>query len=301
MLNWERLRVMAAVAEHGSIGAAAAALHVTGPAVTQQIRKLERETGSALVEPDGRGVRLTAAGHIAAAAAHRMARIVSEVEHALTTLHGQAVGPLRIGALNSTFGLLLGPALHLLADRHPGLVPSARTGEAVDMVPLLASRDLDLVLVENWSTMPVRVPPRVRLEPLVVHDVTLAVGTGHPLSTCDTVALDQIRGQVWTACRPGTDNHDAQLQAMRLHGIEPDIRFVVDDFHTQMTVVASGLAVTLVPRPAVEGSPGVRLVPVTPALTRTIAIATRDGDAAPGVEALVLALKDVAQAISAQP
>lgn len=297
MLNWERLRVLAAIAEHGSIGAAAATLHVTGPAVTQQIRKLERETRSVLLEPDGRGVRLTAAGHLAAEAAQRVARTVSETEHSLATLHGRVVGPLRIGAINSTFGLLLGPALRLVAERHPELAPSARSGEAVDMVPLLRSRELDVVLVENWSTLQVRVPPRVRMEPLVVHDVHLAVSAQHPLADCETVALDQLHDEVWTACRPGTDDHEAQKQAMRRCGIEPEVRFVVDDFQTQMTLVACGLAVTLVPRPAVEGYPGVRLVPVTPALTRTIAFAAREGAVPPGVGALAAALHEVAEEV----
>ncbi|MBK1783553.1 LysR family transcriptional regulator [Prauserella cavernicola] len=294
MLSWERLRVLAAVAEHGSIAAAAAALHVTGPAVTQQIRKLEREARVALIEPDGRGVRLTAAGHIAAQAARGAARLVGQAERSLATMDGQVVGPLRIGALNSSFGPLLGPALRALTDEHPEVVPTARSGEAVDMVPLLFTRDLDLVIVESWSSLPVRVPPRIRLEPLTVHEIALAVSARHPLARHDTMTLAEVRDEVWTACRPGTDHHDAQLQAMRRHGIEPDIRYVVDDFLTQMTLVAEGLAVTLVPRPAVADSPGVRLLPVTPGLTRTIAMATREGPATPVVEALTARLREVA-------
>jgi DNA-binding transcriptional LysR family regulator len=82
---------------------------------------------------------------------------------------------------------------------------------------------------------------------------------------------------------------------MRRHGVEPDVRFVVDDFLTQMALVAAGLAVTLVPRDAVAGAPGVRLVPVAPALTRTIGVAVRDRNTGPAVDALVAALAEVAR------
>lgn len=297
MLTWERLRVLAAVAEHGSVGAAAVALHVTGPAVTQQIRKLEREAGAQLVEPDGRGVRLTTAGWIAARAARQVSNVIGEAEHALRTLDGRVTGPVRVGAVNSGFGPLVVPALCRLTERHPDVVPSTRSGEAIDLIPQLATRELDAVLVDSWSTLPVRVPARIRLEPLVRHEVVLTVSEEHPYAARESVSLDLLRDDVWTSCRPGTDSHEAQLQAMRRHGIEAQIRHVVDDFATQMTLVARGLAVTLVPRPAVEGTPGVRLVTVVPAITRTIALATREGDHSPTVEALAGAFRDTARAL----
>jgi DNA-binding transcriptional LysR family regulator len=299
MLSWERLRVFAAVAEHGSVAAAAAALHVTGPAVTQQVRKLEREAGASLIEPEGRGVRLTTAGWIVAQTAQRLAAVVGEAEYTLSTLRGRVTGPLRIGALNSSFGLLVGPALRCLAERYPEVIPSTRSGEAVDLIPLLCNRELDAALVESWSTLPIRVPARVRMDPLVVHDVVLAVGAEHPFASYETITLDKVQDDVWTACRPGTDSHEAQLQVMRRYGIEARIRHVVDDFPTQMTLVASGVAVTLAPRPAVDSFSGVCLVPVVPALSRTIAVVTRE-DPSPAVEALVRILRDVARGTPGQ-
>lgn len=285
--------MFAAVAEHGSVAAAAAALHVTAPAVTQQVRKLEREAGSPLIEPDGRGIRLTAAGWIAAEAARQVSALVGEAEHALSNLDGRVTGPLRIGALNSSFALLLGPALRVLAERHPEVVPSTRSGEAVDLLPRLGNRELDAVLVESWSTLPLRVPARIRLEPLVAHDVVLAVSPSHPFADRTTLPLDKVRDDIWTACRPGTDSHEAQLQAMRRHGIEARVQHVVDDFPTQMTLVAAGVAVTLAPRPAVQDFPGVSLIPVVPAISRTIAVATRE-DPAPAVQVFAELLRGVA-------
>ncbi|MDT7665691.1 MAG: hypothetical protein QOD04_5247, partial [Pseudonocardiales bacterium] len=62
MLSLTRLRVLAAVAEHGSVTAAAAALHYAQPSVSHHLARLEAETGAVLIRRVGRGVRLTEAG-----------------------------------------------------------------------------------------------------------------------------------------------------------------------------------------------------------------------------------------------
>ena len=72
MLNLDRLRTLSAIARHGSVGAAADGLHVTTSAVSQQIAKLERETGQQLLAKNGRGVRLTDAGRLLADHAARI-------------------------------------------------------------------------------------------------------------------------------------------------------------------------------------------------------------------------------------
>src|SRR5207247_1460216 len=77
MLNLDRLRTLDAVARHGSVSAAADGLHVTTSAVSQQLAKLERETGQQLLAKNGRGIRLTDAGRLLA---EHAARILSQVE-----------------------------------------------------------------------------------------------------------------------------------------------------------------------------------------------------------------------------
>ena len=79
MLNVDRLRALHAVSAHGSINAAAETLHVTTSAVSQQLAKLEAETGQVLLERHGRGVRLTAA---ATALVSRTQRVLSLLEEA---------------------------------------------------------------------------------------------------------------------------------------------------------------------------------------------------------------------------
>ena len=80
MLNFERLRTLHAVASHGSVNAAASALHVTSSAVSQQIAKLESELGQSLLERNGRGVRVTDAAAALVAHTQRMLTLMENAE-----------------------------------------------------------------------------------------------------------------------------------------------------------------------------------------------------------------------------
>ena len=80
MLNLERLRVLQAVARHGSVTAAAAELHVTTSAVSQQLARLERESGTTLVERSGRGIRLTDSALLLAGHASAILAMAEEAE-----------------------------------------------------------------------------------------------------------------------------------------------------------------------------------------------------------------------------
>lgn len=287
MVVWERLRVFDAVAEHGSVSGAAAALHITGPAVTQQIRKLERETQSRLVEPDGRGIRLTAAGHVLASSARRVATTVAEAERDLATLHGQVVGPLRIGSVASALRALLPAALRTLTADHPRLVPTVRDGEVVDLLPALRTRDLDAALLESWTHRPVSIPPGIRVRPLATEDALLAVPADHPVAGRGTAPLGELAGEVWASSPDGTEAYEGLVQVLRAHDVEPDVRYRVADFSTQLRLVEAGLAVAMLPRLALGRVPdGVAVLPCDPPVRRTLSLAVREQDHAPALRAL---------------
>ncbi len=78
--DWDRLRVFDAVARRGSIREAAEELRLSGSAVSQQIRKLERDLGQRVFEPAGRGIRPTAAGSLLARRARTIARHLNQIQ-----------------------------------------------------------------------------------------------------------------------------------------------------------------------------------------------------------------------------
>ncbi|POX38594.1 LysR family transcriptional regulator [Streptomyces sp. Ru73] len=297
MLTWERLRVFAAVAHHGSVGAAADALHVTGPAVSQHLRRLEKEAGCRLVEPEGRGIRLTHAGRILAATAQQMATAASHAARDLATISGLVAGPLRVGAVASALRALIPQALQRLQESYPRLEPEVWDGEAAEMIPSLRTGQLDAVVMESWAHCPARIPPGIRTTPLVHENALLAVHERHPLAHLDTVPLSSLHGQVWATCAPGSDAHQALVQLLNSHRVtDMKVRYCVADYATQLQLVASGLAAALVPSMAIPAAhEGVRLIPCRPAVTRTVAVATAHGTETPPIHAFIAEMKRAGQ------
>src|SRR3954470_22514295 len=121
MLDVNRLRVIDAVARHGSITAAAKELHYSQPSVTHHLARLQTETGAQLVQRVGRGIRLTPAGQLLA---DRAAEIISRIDAAgaeLSTYVGLTAGRVRLAGFASALGSLVPAAVAALATRHPGL------------------------------------------------------------------------------------------------------------------------------------------------------------------------------------
>src|SRR3954451_11151172 len=121
MLNVTRLRVIDAVARHGSVTAAAKELQYAQPSVTHHLARLEAETGAQLMQRVGRGIRLTPAGLLLA---DRAAEIIGRIEAAgagLSAHVGLSSGRVRLAGYSSAIGSLVPRAVAALAGRHPGL------------------------------------------------------------------------------------------------------------------------------------------------------------------------------------
>lgn len=293
VINLERLRVLDAVAVHGSIARAATALHVTPSGVSQQLARLERESGHRLLEPHGRSVRLTTAGRLLAGYAARVVAEADAAESDLAGLGDEILGPLRLGGVGSLLRALLPDALAALAHDHPRLVPTLVDGEVVDMVPLLLRGEIDLLLIESWTNRPLSLPAGLSIRTLAVEEVHLALGTRHPLAGREEVGLAELEDEVWASCPAGTEPHEALVQAVRACGVEPEVRYTVTELATQLALVARGLTVALLPemgqRPAPEG---VRFLPVRPRLHREVLTAWRGAAESPSIRACVAALAE---------
>ncbi|MGW8380283.1 LysR family transcriptional regulator [Streptomyces sp. ODS28] len=295
MLHLERLRVLDAVAVHGSLARAARALHITPSGVSQQLARLERESGHRLTTPHGRSVRLTHAGRVLAEHAARVVAEARAAESDLADLGEEILGPLRLGGVGSPLRALLPYALAGLTAAHPRLIPTLVDGEVVDLLPRLLSGELDLLIIESWTNRPMPLPEGLVLSPLADEPVHAALSAHHPLADADSVELGALDGVLWTSCPAGTEPYEALVQAVRAAGGEPEVRYTVTEFATQLALVAQGLAAALVPemgqRPA---PPGVRFVPTDPPLRREVYAAWRAGAESPSVRACVDALTESA-------
>src|ERR671939_420263 len=137
MLDVNRLRVIDAVARHGSVTAAAKELHYSQPSVTHHLARLEAETGAQLIQRVGRGIRLTQAGQLLA---DRAAEIIGRVEAAdaeLSAHVGLSAGRVRLAGYSSAISSIVPRALATLTRKHPGLQISlldTHPPEALDLL-----------------------------------------------------------------------------------------------------------------------------------------------------------------------
>src|SRR5688500_11640382 len=121
MLDVNRLRVIDAVARHGSVTAAARELHYSQPSVTHHLAKLEAETGAQLLQRVGRGIRLTPAGQLLADRAAEIIGRIDAVDAELSAHVGLTAGRVRLAGFSSAIGSLVPRAVAALAGAHPGL------------------------------------------------------------------------------------------------------------------------------------------------------------------------------------
>ena len=121
MIDARRLRVLREVAEHGTVAAAADALHLTPSAVSQQLAALEREVGQPVVERNGRGVRLTGAAEVLVGHANV---VLAQLEAAAADVAAYAdglVGTVRIAGFATGIAEIVAPAAAALRASHPRL------------------------------------------------------------------------------------------------------------------------------------------------------------------------------------
>ncbi|MGC0366908.1 DNA-binding transcriptional LysR family regulator [Rhodococcus sp. 27YEA15] len=292
MLNVERLRALHAVAETGSVAGAARTLHVTPSGISQQLNKLEREVGVAILAPHGRGVRLTEAGRILARRTAEVLSVLARAEADVASLRTEATGLLRLGALVSPSRTVLPRAVAEIKRAHPQLDITFTEAESEELIPALIRRDLDLVVVDSWSTRPVDLPESLSFESVYDDMAVAALPASHPLAHHRTVALRELADQAWVTWTRGTDFHAFTVRTLRAQGFDPRVEFEVAEFPAQLEFVAQALAVALIPKLAKVTPPeGVQLIETVPPLHRDIYLAWRSDSDRPAIRAGVDALR----------
>ncbi|MFG1696998.1 LysR family transcriptional regulator [Nonomuraea sp. NPDC049309] len=294
MLDLNRLKALHAVHVYGSVGAAAEALMVTPSAVSQQIAKLERETGARLMERYGRGVRLTDAAGVLAEHAERILALVETAEADFEALRGQVVGRLNVGAFPTAARGVMPGAIASLKQRHPDLWVQLNEREPERVVREVSRGELDLGVVQDWLTRPMALPDGLSKATLLDDVADVALPADHPLAGEREVELAALHGEQWISSSPGTVCHDWLVFTLRSAALEPVIACMADEYPTQLALVAAGLGCAIVPRLGRDCVPGnVRLVPLLPRQSRRIyAIWRSDAARRPAIRAMVDALME---------
>jgi DNA-binding transcriptional LysR family regulator len=237
MLSLVHLKVLAAVARHGSVTEAARQLHYSQPSVSHHLARLEAATGVRLVQRIGRGIRLTPEGRLLA---NRAAEIVGRVDAAATELAAQVglqSGRVRLAANASTLSTIVPTAVASLGRAHPGLELSLFERHPVEALRMLRHGEIDVALVFRHAGAPVE-DGGFRL-------VHIGDDPIHLISQRPDDSLANHRHSAWIG---GCDRCQDELIAVcRQEGFTPRIASHSDDMVVVQALVAAGAGVTTLP------------------------------------------------------
>lgn len=281
MIDLRRLQVLRAVHQHGTVTAAAAALHLTPSAVSHQLRELGRELKLTLIEPQGRGIRLTPAALVVIEHSDALLARWEEAQVAFESYRNGAGGLLRIAGFSTAVSGLIAPACALLKSEHPELSVRVTECEVPDAFDRLLSHDADLVLISPTGSGPDPGDPRFDQQPLMREPLDLLVPAGHPLERQDVVRLSDAAADTWVLPAPGTcDHHQRVMVHCAVAGFTPRIGHHAIEWTAISALVAHGLGISMIPRMAeVPRDHAVVRVPLTedPVPTRQVLSCVRRG------------------------
>ncbi|KQR11991.1 LysR family transcriptional regulator [Cellulomonas sp. Leaf334] len=256
------LETLRTVGTQGGVTAAAAVLHLTPSAVSQQVALLQREVGVPLTGRVGRGLRLTPAGEALAEAAVDVAVALERARAACDEFLERPQGVVRVSAFQSGAQLLL-PALLTRIEAIEGITLEC-TDEDVAQDDFVALTDrMDVVVAHRpddglgWAG-----GRAVRVVPLLREPLDVAVPHDHPLARRTEVRPEDLRDLPWIAVREGFPVATVLGAVGARSGSAPRIVHRVNDFHVVEALVEAGHGVSLLPRYTFGGGARVRLVPL---------------------------------------
>jgi DNA-binding transcriptional LysR family regulator len=248
MIDLAALVSLRAVATHGSVVAAAEALGYTPSAVSQQVKRLEKQTGVPLLERVGRGVMLTGHGRHLVDAGSRLLGDLEEVEAGLHHRAGTVAGHLRLTAFSTAMRGLVAPAVRALRDAHPALTLALTEREPWDTVDLVASGQTDLGVVHSWGDVPLAIPEHLATTPLARDVADVVVPTDHRLAGRARVSPRDLVDEDWIATPEGTICRQWLTRMYDGTGRLPRIAHQSMEFDSHLALVRAGLGIALVPR-----------------------------------------------------
>lgn len=265
MFDLSQLHLLQAVGRTGSYSAAGRELGYTQPAVTYQMRNLERQIGAPVAVRVGRTMRLTPAGEALLAHADRITALIRAAEHDMAVLVGRQTGIVRLAAFPSVCATLVPEAIVAMARAFPSVEVRLIQAEPPQARELVRRGEADLALCYRFAASPFqRADPDAATGPLerlhvLTEDVSLILPADHPAAHQRVIGIEELAGDTFVIA--GTRFHDMLNRAASTAGFTPKITMVADDYVVMQALVGYGLGVALVPALALTAHRDERIVP----------------------------------------
>jgi len=236
-----RLRLLAELAQRGTIADVASRLSYSPSTVSQQLSVLEREAGVPLLEPDGRRVRLTPHGRLLAEHAVRVLELDEAAREAMRSAQSGQV-TVRIAVMTTVAEALVPRALAELAASSPDIRVEMREMPPEEALDELAARAFDLVVAEQYPGHTRELHAGIDRTLLGTDPVRLAVS-----AESAATGIADLADEPWIMEPAGTAVRDWAVQQCRQAGFEPDVRYEATDLGAHIRMVAGGQAVAILP------------------------------------------------------
>jgi molybdate transport repressor ModE-like protein len=296
-LDPRRLAVLLNIHRSGGVLAAADTMGVTASAVSQQVARLEQETGVTVLDRQPAGAVLTPAGRILVEAAERVESELIDARRALGELRGDVTGTVVIGAFQSVIQALIVPLVADLKDRLPGLDLVVHEVESSEGQRGLREGATDLLMLEADSPIG-RSHPRGTRDVAVLDEPWVVI---LPTSAPTPTTLDQLAQVTWVGVDPSAAAHRATERVLAAFAQKPPVEHVYSDSDVAISMVAGGMGVALLPSLALLGAlrrEDVQAVSLAGLGTRLVIARHRSSRAEPRRE-VVAVLSEIVQAAGA--
>jgi DNA-binding transcriptional LysR family regulator len=282
-MELRQLWYFVAVAEEGQFTRAAARVRVAQPAVSAQIRRLERELGEPLFHRDQRAVRLTVAGEALLPHARAALAAAELGREEIASLRGVLHGRLEVG--------VAGPVDHRFAEAlgdfhraHPAVEIAFTQQQNEPLLDAVARGNVDAAIV-GLGAQPV--PPGVRTRLVATEPLVLAVRQGDPVSGQRTITLSRLRHEPMITLVRGSGLRTVLENACRDAGFGPRIIAETGDLASLVALAAEGLGVAVLPHSAADRDDVAALEISRPRLQRRTALAWNEAATSPAGRAFL--------------
>ncbi|MEU8955413.1 LysR family transcriptional regulator [Streptomyces sp. NPDC048518] len=245
MFDSRHIKTFHEVVRSGSYSAAARSLGYTQPAITQQMKALERSVGTPLFTRVGRRMRLTEAGEALSRHAGIILDDISAAQQQMNAITRLRSGRVRVCAFPSANATLIPEALARLASGHPGVRVELLEDEPPESLRRVVRGECDITLAFTYPGLHDEVPAELAEIPLMEDQLTVLLPAGHRMARQRSVKLAELAEERWIAgcprCRANFLHECAEL------GFAPDIAFTTDDNLVVQSLVAEGLGIAMMP------------------------------------------------------
>lgn len=245
-MNTRHARMILAIVREGSFTAAAKALFITQPTLSQTVRQIETQLGDAIFVRGKSPVTLTPAGALYVEAARRIVQTQTQLEEALSLLHGKPTGTLRIGQMRHRSAELLPQVISDFLASYPDVHLLVTERDTPELEQLLLRGELDMALVTD-----IRQHPRLEYRQIASEEIVLLAGKRTSLASRipsgSTIGLREAVGERFAMPTPDSPRTKYFEDLLLSCNVQADVFLQCDSVSTAMRACASANLVMLCP------------------------------------------------------